>query len=254
MISRQKLKYIKSLQLKKYQKQEQKFLVEGEKSVLELLRSRYKINILLTTKRYLDLYPHEIAEISAEIIEVTESELKRAGVLKTNNTALAVAEIPDLGPIDFSKISFLPVFDGLQDPGNLGTIIRTCDWYGIDTIVLSKDSVDQYNPKVIQATMGSFTRVGVHYVNLGEFLSRIEIPVFGTKMKGESIYHVSWPDKVAILFGNESKGIHEHFVPYLDQILSIPKFGGAESLNVGVATAVVLDNIRRQKREDQLKK
>ena len=246
MISRQKLKLIKSLQLKKYQKQEQKFLVEGEKSVLEILNSRYKINILLATKRFLDSYQYYLTQKYFEIIEATEEDLARAGTLKTNNAAMAVVEIPEKEDTDFSKLSILPVFESLQDPGNLGTVIRTCDWYGLDTIILSSDSVDLYNPKVIQASMGSFIRVNVFYENLVTFLSHAEIPVYGTKTGGESIYEVSWPEKVIILFGNESKGIDERLDRFISKEISIPKFGGAESLNVGIAAAVVLDNVRRQ--------
>ena len=246
MISKQKLKLIKSLQLKKYQKQEQKFLVEGEKSVLEILNSRFKINILLATKRFLDSYQYYFTEKYFEIIEVLEEDLTRAGALKTNNTAIAVVEIPEKKDIILENLSILPVFESLQDPGNLGTVIRTCDWYGIDTIVLSSDSVDLYNPKVIQASMGSFTRVNVSYVDLVDFLGHTEIPVYGTKTRGENIYEVIWPDKVIIVFGNESKGIHERLNSFITKEISIPKFGGAESLNVSIATAVVLDNVRRQ--------
>ena len=245
MISRQKQKYIKSLQLKKYQKQEQKFLVEGEKIVLEILNSLYKINILLATKRFLEVNQHLFNEKYFEIIEVKENELARIGTLKTNNMALAVVEISENEEIDFSKVSLLPVFDDLQDPGNLGTIIRTCDWYGIENMVLSEGSVDLYNSKVIQASMGSFIRVNVQYLNLNMFLKSIDIPVFGTKTKGDNIYNISWPEKVIVLFGNESRGLHESLNTYLSKEISIPKFGGAESLNVGIATAVVLDNARR---------
>jgi TrmH family RNA methyltransferase len=246
MISRQKQKLIKSLQLKKYQKQEQKFLVEGEKSVLEILNSQYKINILLATKRFLDLYRHNISQKYYEIHEVAENELARTGSLKTNKTALVVADIPIDEDVDISSVSILPVFDGLQDPGNLGTIIRTCDWYGHDTIVLSRDSVDFYNPKVIHASMGSFIRVKAVYSDLKEFLENIDIPVYAATIEGENIYDISWPERLIILFGNESRGIHKSLNTYINRAVSIPRFGGAESLNVGVAAAVFLDSFRRK--------
>jgi TrmH family RNA methyltransferase len=245
MISRQKLKYIKSLQLKKYQKQEQKFLVEGEKSVLEILNSRYKINILLATKRFLEIYRHEIPGKQSEVIELSQKELEKAGSLKTNNGAIAVVEMPPEGSLSEDNIRILPVFDNLQDPGNLGTIIRTCDWYGLDTLVLSGNSVDVYNPKVIQASMGSFTRINVIYRDLRSFLNQTRIPVIGTRLDGEDIYSFSWPERAIIIFGNESKGISDDLDPYIKTAVSIPRFGSAESLNVGVATAVVLDNIYR---------
>jgi len=245
MISKQKLKFIKSLQLKKYQKQEQKFLVEGEKSVLEILNSRYKINILLATKRFLDANQLKITQINAEVWEVTEKELESTGSLKTNNAALAVVEMPAEKYFDERKVKILPVFDGLQDPGNLGTIIRTCDWYGLDTIILSENSVDVYNPKVIQATMGSFIRVNVIYRELQEFLSQSLIPVLGTSLEGDSLYDMSWPKQSIIVFGNESKGISQNLMKYFSGMVSIPKSGQAESLNVGIATAIVLDNFKR---------
>jgi TrmH family RNA methyltransferase len=245
MISRQKLKYIKSLQLKKYQKQEQKFLVEGEKSVLEILNSRYKINILLATKRFLEIYRHEIPGKQPEVIELSQTELEKAGSLKTNNGAIAVVEMLPEGSLSEANIRILPVFDNLQDPGNLGTIIRTCDWYGLDTLVLSGNSVDVYNPKVIQASMGSFTRINVIYRDLRSFLNQTRIPVIGTRLDGEDIYSFSWPERAIIIFGNESKGISDDLDPYIKTAVSIPRSGSAESLNVGVATAVVLDNIYR---------
>lgn len=245
MISRQKLKYIKSLQLKKYQKQEQKFLVEGEKSVLEILNSRYKINILLATKRFLEIYQHEISGKQPEIIELTQNELEKAGSLKTNFGAIAVVEMPPEADLDKDTIRILPVFEDLQDPGNLGTIIRTCDWYGLRYIVLSGNSVDVYNPKVIQASMGSFTRVNVIYRDLKSFLNQTDIPVIGTRLEGENIYNYSWPERVIIVFGNESRGISDELEPLIRADISIPRYGSAESLNVGIATAVVLDNICR---------
>ena len=245
MTSRQKLKHIKSLQLKKYQKQEQKFLVEGEKSVLEILNSRYKINILLATKRFLEIYQTIIPENSFDVEVVSEKELEQTGTLKTNNAALAVVEIPEKTHFDENKIGVLPVFENLQDPGNLGTIIRTCDWYGLDTIILSEDSVDVYNSKVIQASMGSFTRVNVLYKDLKSFLYQTSIPVIGTRLDGENLYDFSWPERVIVIFGNESKGISDDLDPFITAGVSIPRYGSAESLNVGIATAVVLDNIRR---------
>ena len=248
MISRQKIKYIKSLQLKKYQKQEQKFLVEGEKSVLEVLHSPYKINILLATKRFLDANQLKINKKDIEVLEVAERELERTGSLKTNNAAIAVVEMPAEQLYDEGKVKLLPVFDGLQDPGNLGTIIRTCDWYGLDTIILSLNSVDVYNPKVIQASMGSFVRVNVFYRDLQSFLDQSRIPIYGTVLEGDNLYHISWPEQAIVVFGNESQGISADLGKYFSRRISIPRFGKAESLNVGIATAVVVDNILRSEK------
>ena len=213
--------------------------------MLEILNSRYKINILLATKRFLEIYRHEIPGKQLEVIELSQTELEKAGSLKTNNGAIAVVEMQPETDLDENNISILPVFDNLQDPGNLGTIIRTCDWYGLDTLVLSGNSVDVYNPKVIQASMGSFTRINVIYRDLRSFLNQTRIPVIGTRLDGEDIYSFSWPERAIIIFGNESKGISDDLDPYIKTAVSIPRFGSAESLNVGVATAVVLDNIYR---------
>jgi TrmH family RNA methyltransferase len=213
--------------------------------VLEILNSRYKINILLATKRFLEIYRHEIPGKQPEVIKLSQTELEKAGSLKTNNGAIAVVEMPPEGSLSEDNIRILPVFDNLQDPGNLGTIIRTCDWYGLDTLVLSGNSVDVYNPKVIQASMGSFTRINVIYRDLRSFLDQTKIPVIGTRLDGEDIYSFSWPERAIIIFGNESKGISDDLDPYIKTAVSIPRFGSAESLNVGVATAVVLDNIYR---------
>ena len=213
--------------------------------MLEILNSRYKINILLATKRFLEIYRHKIPGKSIEVEEATEEELEKAGTLKTNNTALVVVEIPEEAGLDEIKIKILPVFENLQDPGNLGTIIRTCDWYGLNTIILSEDSVDVYNPKVIQASMGSFTRVNVLYRDLESFLNQTSIPVIGTRMDGENLYGFSWPERVVVIFGNESKGISKGLGKLFHKVVSIPKYGQAESLNVAIATAVILDNFKR---------
>ena len=213
--------------------------------MLEILNSRYKINILLATKRFLELYQHEIAGKHPETLELSQNELEKVGTLKTNFGAIAIVEmLPEAG-LNENNIKVLPVFENLQDPGNLGTIIRTCDWYGLDTIVLSDNSVDAYNPKVIQASMGSFTRVNVIYRDLRSFLKQTDIPVIGTRLDGEEIYDFSWPEKVIVLFGNESKGISDDLDPFIKSNVSIPRYGSAESLNVGIATAVVLDNLKR---------
>lgn len=247
MISKQKQKLIKSLQLKKYRKQSQNFLIEGEKSVLELLNSRFKINTILATSHFIEAHQDLFSKKTYELFEVSDQILNQLSSLTTNTVALAVAEIPDSLPLIIDSQSYIPVYDNLQDPGNLGTIIRICDWYGLRKIILSEDSVDFYNPKVIQASMGSFTRVDAYYVNIQEFFQKMKLPVIGTVLEGENIYDFKWPQKAFLLFGNESKGISHHLNEIIDRKVTIPRIGKAESLNVGIATAIIIDNMVRRK-------
>jgi len=244
MLSKQHLKFIKSLQLKKYRKQAQSFIVEGEKSVVELIHSSIKIKTIIATKRFLDYHFHLLHSKGIECIETSEKTLNNIGTFQQNQTVLAVAQIPVLPPLNIFEYSYIPVFEYLQDPGNLGTILRICDWYGINVIVLSSDSVDVYNSKVIQSSMGSFTRIHVYY----EDLENIQIPpdytMIGTTLDGQDVHQFIWPDKAMIIFGNESQGISNKLYQKLDRKITIPKFGAAESLNVSVATGIVLDQLK----------
>ncbi len=244
MVSKQHLKFIKSLQLKKYRKQAQSFIVEGEKSVLELIHSSIKIKTIIATKRFLDYHFQLLGTKGIESMVTSQEILKKIGTLQQNQSALAVAQIPDLPPLNVNENSHIPVFEYLQDPGNLGTILRICDWYGINTILLSSDSVDVYNPKVIQASMGSFTRVRVYYENLNSIRVPGDYMKIGTTLDGQDVHQFIWPAKAMIIFGNESQGISDKLIQKLDRKISIPKFGAAESLNVAVAAGIVFDNLR----------
>ncbi len=248
MLSQKWTKLIKSLQVKKYRKLEQSFVVEGGKSVLELLKSDYKIQIVLVTERFWQENSHEFASKNFAVEKVTEDELAKLGSFQTNNAALAVAHmLPDtvLRP---QANELVLALDGIQDPGNLGTIIRIADWYGISKIICSEDTVDVYNPKTIAATMGSFTRVKLHYCSLIDYLQSIDsqIDTYGAFLEGESIYtsRLSFPGLVVM--GNEAHGIRPELEPWIKYKIHIPRFGGAESLNVAIATAVVCDNWRRK--------
>ncbi len=248
MISKTHLKFIKSLQIKKYRNQTNRFLVEGEKSILELLKSSFKINTLLTTKRFLQNHIELIRSRQPEYHEVSEDILKKAGSLQQNQSALAVVEIPEIPPLKMTEYRYLPFYEQLQDPGNLGAIIRICDWYGLKAVVLSDDSVDVYNPKVIQASMGSFIRVRVYYMSSEELINRNDhYPVIGTVLDGVNLHSFHWPEKGMIVFGNESKGISREVQDRVDQKISVPGYGRAESLNVAVASAVVFDNLARNR-------
>jgi RNA methyltransferase, TrmH family len=245
MISKKHLKFIQSLQLKKYRKQAQSFIVEGEKSVLELIHSKIRTRTIIATKRFLDHHFQLIQGKDIEWIETSEKILNKTGTFLQNQTALAVAEIPEWPALEPRLISYLPVFDFLQDPGNLGTILRTCDWFGIETIVLSNDSVDVYNPKVIQSSMGSFTRVKVYYEDLSRLMTAADHSLIGTVLDGEDVHEFHWPDRGFIVFGNESKGISTDLLDLLQYRVRIPRFGAAESLNVGIASGIVFDNLMR---------
>jgi TrmH family RNA methyltransferase len=245
MISKKHLKFIQSLQLKKYRKEAQSFIVEGEKSVLELLQSKIKTRTILATKQFLDHHLSLIEGKDIEWIQTSEKILNKTGTFLQNQAALAVAEIPEWPPLEPGALAWLPVYDFLQDPGNLGTILRICDWFGLESIVLSNDSVDVYNPKVIQASMGSFTRVKVYHEDLRELLGTSDHALIGTVLDGEDIHDFIWPEHGIILFGNESRGISDELLNRLDHKVSIPRYGAAESLNVSMASGIVFDNLMR---------
>lgn len=248
MITRQQLKYIKSLQIKKYRNQAKQFLIEGEKSVLELIHSDFKINTILATKRFLGDHIKLINIRNTDVFEVDINLLRQAGTLKTNQTAIAVAGMPEWPPFRVLDYPYLPAFNFIQDPGNLGTILRICDWYGIKAIILSPDSVDCFNPKVIQASMGSFTRIRVYYLPFDSLITESEIWFIGTSPTGENIHDYAWPERAIIFFGNESRGLSAGLLRKMNQTIAIPGSGHAESLNVSVATGIVLDNLMRSRK------
>jgi RNA methyltransferase, TrmH family len=248
MISKARIKFIKSLQVKKYRKEAQSFIVEGAKSVEELLKSDFELLTLFATDEFIGTNEMQLKTRKAEIESVTESELDSLGVFQTNTSALAIVRMkknqaPRIGLDDYALI-----LDDVRDPGNLGTIIRTADWYGITTVIASEETADFYNPKVISATMGSFCRVNVFYTPLNEFLSTVTTPVYGTFLTGQNIHTLPFAGGGFIVIGNEARGISEEIEKFVTQKITIPAFGKAESLNAGVATAIVLDNLRRSKK------
>ena len=251
MISQKWLKLIKSLQVKKYRKMEQSFVVEGGKNVLELLQSGYEIRLLLATadfqRQHEAILNRKNAATQTTVEIVSEADLARAGGLQTNNAALAVAAMQPNLAIMPSASSLLLAMDGIQDPGNLGTIIRVADWYGIAGIICSEDTVDLHNPKTIAASMGSFTRVPLYYTCLAEYLkeSATRTPVYGAFLEGDDVHSAGFAQAGILVMGNEAHGIREEIVPYVSRKIHIPRYGGAESLNVGVATAIICDNWRR---------
>lgn len=244
MLSKRQLKYFKSLQLKKYRQLEAKFLVEGAKGVEEVLNSDYEVEALVATSEYLASLSEALKNKAAEVIEAKENDLLQAGTFKSNKAGLAVVRMPRYKSVSFINDDLILALDAVNDPGNLGTIIRIADWYGIKSIVCSPDTADVFNPKVINSTMGSFTRVNVYYTDLEEFFKASNRNVYGALLEGDSIYN-SKLDKGIILMGSESHGISEALRAYVTDPIKIPGRGGAESLNVAVATAVVLDNFFR---------
>lgn len=246
MLSKNTLKFIKSLQQKKFRNEEQSFFVEGAKSVLELLGSDFEVTHLLYTDRFLGNHPKAIADYKGEAYQVTEKTLEMAGSLQVNDAALAVAKMKENGAFSVRQNEWVLALDDVRDPGNLGTIIRIADWYGINKIVMSPETADLYNPKVLQASMGSFTRIRFFYTDLEAFISKSSVPAFGAFLGGESVYTSRFPKGGILVMGNESKGISARLEKFIQHKVTIPRFGNAESLNVAVATAVICDNILRQ--------
>lgn len=246
MLSKARIKFIKSLQLKKYRKQEQCFTVEGEKSVLEVLGSTLTIKELYATADFIERQKPVVNRFKGTIVTVTEKELASVGEYATNNAALAVVAIPENSRPKPDTQEFILMLDDIRDPGNLGTIIRTADWYGIKNIIASEETADVYNAKVIQASMGSFVRTNVYYTKLTDYLANNKLPVFGTFLNGEDAHTFNFGTGGIIVIGNEANGISDEVKDFVTQKITIPRYGNAESLNAGIATAVILDNIRRR--------
>ncbi|GGE99308.1 RNA methyltransferase [Flavobacterium limi] len=240
MISKNQIKLITGLHQKKQRFANQLFFAEGIKVIQELLLSNFELEYLFTTQN-----DFETVEFSKRI-SITEQELKKISALSTPNTCLALFKIPAENTIIDSDL--ILALDDIRDPGNLGTILRLCDWFGIQQIICSKETVDIYNPKVVQATMGSIARVNVNYVDLKSFITNTKLPVFGTFMNGENIYQSVLPQNGIIIMGNEANGISAEIEKTVTSRLTIPRFGKlqkTESLNVATATAIVLSEFKR---------
>ena len=237
-LSKNHLKLITSLSQKKYRHKYKLFIVEGIKVVQEFLNSSYELEILFSTESsfsYLDSF-----------IEVSEQELKKISSLKTPNKVIALFKIPVQK--NSSSSGLIVALDAINDPGNLGTIIRLCDWFGIDQLLCSKETVDCYNTKVVQSSMGSLTRVAISYVDLKEYLTSVSIPVFIADMDGDNIYEMKPPTSAVLVMGNEANGISNSIKEIVSTKITIPRYGNSqltESLNVATATAILLSEFRR---------
>ena len=238
MLSKSQIKLITSLKQKKYRQDLGFFVVEGVKTIKELLASNLKLHALYTTESF-------NIDAKDEVL-ISETDLKRISFLKTPNTALAVFKIPEQTAVETKGL--IVALDDVRDPGNLGTIIRLCDWFGIKQLVCSKATVDCFNPKVIQATMGSITRVNISYVDLEAFLKDTDMPVFGAFMDGENVYKKQLPQHGVLVMGNEANGVSKAVEVLITEKISIPRFGdlqATESLNVATATSILISEFRR---------
>lgn len=248
MLSKNKIKYIRSLELKKNRKEEQVFIAEGHKLVDDLL-GHFSCRLILATPDWLTKHTEVIAD---EIVEVSQDELSRVSSLKTPQDVLAIFEQPNY-TVDIHVVSdsLCLALDDVQDPGNLGTIIRLADWFGIEHIFCSFGTVDVYNPKTIQATMGALARVKIHYCHLPSLLASLgELPIYGTFLDGENIYAETLSPHGLIIMGNEGNGISPEVASCVNKRLLIPNYPPqretSESLNVATATAIICAEFRRR--------
>lgn len=238
LLSKSQIKLITSLQQKKYRVKSGLFVAEGKKLIQDLLSQGVTLQALYATLE------NDFEEDVLQIISSTE--LNKISFLKTANTCLALFEIPR--HINSEKKGLTIVLDSVNDPGNLGTIIRLCDWFGVEQIICSENTVDCYNPKVVQATMGSIARVKVQYLDILKFLKASKFPIYGACMDGNNSYKQKLPENAILIMGNEARGISTEIMDLLDHKITIPKFGAlqkAESLNVAMATGILLSEFKR---------
>jgi len=240
MVTKNQIKRIKSLHQKKYRKEYQLFIAEGVKVIQELLQSSFVLEHLYITQEADFDVPEQ------KVTLVSHDDLKKMSALATTPNCLAVFHCIESKAVDFSD--WVVALDDIRDPGNLGTIVRLCDWFGISHIVCSQETVDLYNPKVIQATMGSISRVNIIYDDLASILHTTDVPVYGTFLGGENIYEMEAVKPGVIVMGNEANGISEEIEQLVSRKITIPRFGNlqqTESLNVAMATSIVLSEFRR---------
>ena len=259
MLAKNEIKFINSLKLKKNRESEGLFVAEGVKIVNELLHSGIKVKQIYSSRNFqLSIFNYHV-----DVIRIKENELQRISSLSTPNEVLAVCEIPNY-KLEVAAIAgkLSLVLDTIQDPGNLGTIIRIADWFGIENIICAPETVEVYNPKVIQATMGSISRVKVHYANLLRFLDEMknhspEVKIYGALLDGENLYEAKLSKTGLLVIGNESKGISSEIIPCIGSKIRIPSFtaagsgpaapvSSAESLNAAIATSVICAEFRRR--------
>jgi TrmH family RNA methyltransferase len=240
MINKNELKYIQSFAHKKHWAEESVFIMEGPKMMEELMASDWVIQQAYATKEWIlnqPFKPHYVTEVA-------DFELDKMSQMQRANQVLALVQKHSIPSVVQLKGKFTILLDGIQDPGNLGTIIRTADWFGLDQIIVTKDTVSCYNPKVVQSTMGSILRVKVIEADVAELLQDCKMPIYGAVLEGKSLQSTTFAKEAVLVIGNESKGIRAPLLNCITDPVTIPKFGAAESLNAAVATGILLAAMR----------
>ncbi|GAB3575585.1 RNA methyltransferase [Spirosoma luteolum] len=246
MLSKNQSKYIQSLHQKKFRQLHGAFLVEGAKSVQEVLSADFTIELLVSTEAFYKENSRLTDHQQTPVEIVSAADLERLGTLESNNAALAVVRTKENRPLVAEPGEIVLVLDDIRDPGNLGTILRIADWYGVRKILCSETTADIYNPKVISASKGSFTRVSWWYGDLTAVLAGAgQFPVYGAFLDGINVHELTFDQGGYLIMGNESNGIRPATGAFVTNRVTIPRFGETESLNVGIATAILLDNWRR---------
>ena len=238
MLSKNQVKLIQKLHQKKYRNELNLFIVEGKKSINEFLQAGYTPQLLIATEAFTTNVPQHL------ITSVSKDELRKVSTLQNPDEGLAVFEQPKHKGI--LQEGVIVALDNVQDPGNLGTIIRLCDWFGVETLLCNTQTVDCYNPKVVQASMGSLTRVAVHYLNLAAFLTTTALPVYTMDLEGENLYTATFPKDCILILGNEANGISAEVRALSNEVITIPRFSKhqrTESLNVAMAGAIILSEV-----------
>ena len=238
MLSKNQVKLIQKLHQKKYRNELNLFIVEGKKSINEFLQAGYTPQLLIATEAFTTSVPQHL------ITPVSKDELRKVSALQNPDEGLAVFQQPKHKGI--LQEGVIVALDNVQDPGNLGTIIRLCDWFGVETLLCNTQTVDCYNPKVVQASMGSLTRVAVHYLDLAAFLTTTALPVYTMDLEGENLYTATFPKDCILILGNEANGISSEVRALSNEVITIPRFSKhqrTESLNVAMAGAIILSEV-----------
>lgn len=238
MVTKNEIKYIQSLFHKKTRDEHGLFIMEGVKIISELLQSDFIIEKIYA----LESYTQQHQQIK-NIVTVQPYELEKISSLTTPHQALAIVRQKKINSEPVVKNNITLVLDEIQDPGNMGTILRIADWFGVQQIIASENSVDIYNPKTVQSSMGSVLRVNVWYKDLAEWLPTANIPVYGAMLHGKNLYEMSAIKEAVLVIGNESQGIHQNIAKHIHHAVTIPKKGKAESLNAAVATGIILSHL-----------
>jgi TrmH family RNA methyltransferase len=245
MLSKSQISLLSSLQHKKFRREHGLFMVEGYKSVTEFINSAYQVDTVYHTPAISPKLLNLSRKINFQ--EISLNEVQKISSLKTPQEVIGLVKIPIWPVLNYKALEkkFSLVLDSVQDPGNMGTIIRTADWFGIQDIICSEDTVDVYNPKVVQATMGSLARVNVHYADLVSVLPQIKLPIFGAMLNGQNMYNTNFGTEGLLVMGNEGNGISAPVEKLITSAVTIPRAGNAESLNVAIATAILCSEIKR---------